>query len=366
MSGPFRLIAVVDEVVAGDVHALQSTSDDTLWLITDQGVARLVDSTWTPYLTDFAGEVAGIDSTGRVWVVSDDTSQIAAWDGTSWTTYGAEAGWTALPDDGFRYVRGGQQDALGQLWFAASHEVRAFKQDRWTTYTLADMGMDPGETEDRATDFKITVARNGTIWIGECDWGGPGPLGGRGARWFDGQTWRGAQSPAASGCVIDITEDQAGHIWLGIDDRLWRYDPATDVWTDFPTDEPFLTEAHHTHISSVKVGPDDDPWPVVMLCGGASCYGNDVLYHIHDGVWTQVGAVGEFLGNESYGPFFDSQGNVWLQWEDALYQIVGDEPELVSPLAVRYGAFDAMGRLWIVAWSEGRATLWVLDDKTKD
>jgi hypothetical protein len=357
---------VVDEVVAGDVHALQSTSDDTLWLITDQGVARLVDSTWTPYLTDFAGEVAGIDSTGRVWVVSDDTSQIAAWDGTSWTTYGAEAGWTALPDDGFRYVRGGQQDALGQLWFAASHEVRAFKQDRWTTYTLADMGMDPGETEDRATDFKITVARNGTIWIGECDWGGPGPLGGRGARWFDGQTWRGAQSPAASGCVIDITEDQAGHIWLGIDDRLWRYDPATDVWTDFPTDEPFLTEAHHTHISSVKVGPDDDPWPVVMLCGGASCYGNDVLYHIHDGVWTQVGAVGEFLGNESYGPFFDSQGNVWLQWEDALYQIVGDEPELVSPLAVRYGAFDAMGRLWIVAWSEGRATLWVLDDKTKD
>ncbi|CAG0935471.1 hypothetical protein TFLX_04312 [Thermoflexales bacterium] len=365
-SGPLRLITAVDEVVAGDVQALQSTADGTLWLITDRAVARLVDSTWTPYLTEFAGKVAGIDTTGQVWVVSEDTSQIAAWDGASWTIYGDEAGWTALPDDGFRYVRGGQSDAVGQRWFAASHEVRVFKPDHWTTHTLSDMKMDPSEFEDRFTDFKITIARSGTVWIGECDWGGPGPLGGRGARWFAGQTWHGAQSPAASGCVMDITEDQAGHIWLGIDASLWRYDPTTEVWTDFPTDEPLLTEAHHRYIASVKVGPDGDPWPVVMLCGGASCYGNDVLYHVHDGAWTQVGAVGEFLGNEVYGPLFDPRGSIWIQWEDALYRIVRDALEVVSPLAGRYGAFDATGRLWIVAWYEGRATLWMLTDEIKD
>lgn len=366
MSGPFRLIAAVDEVVVGDVQALQSTADGILWLIAERGVARLVDSTWVPYLTEFAGEVAGVDATGRVWVVNDDASQIAAWDGTSWTTYGAEAGWTTLPDDVFRYVRGGQIDALGQLWFATSHGLRVFKQGRWTTHTLADMRMDPTVTESWATDFKITIARNGTVWIGECDWGGPGPGGGRGARWFDGQVWHGAQSPAASGCVMDITEDQAGHIWLGIGESLWRYDPATDRWTEFPTDEPLLTEAHHRYVASVKVGPDSDPWPVVMLCGGASCYGNDVLYHVHDGAWTQVGVVGEFLGNEVYGPLFDPRGNIWIQWEDSLYRIVGDALELASPLAGRYGAFDATGRLWIVAWYEGRATLWVIADEIKD
>jgi hypothetical protein len=51
---------------------------------------------------------------------------------------------------------------------------------------------------------------------------------------------------------MDITEDQAGHIWLGIGNSLWRYDPVTDMWTDFPTDEPLLTEAHHRYITSVK------------------------------------------------------------------------------------------------------------------
>jgi hypothetical protein len=117
-------------------------------------------------------------------------------------------------------------------------------------------------------------------------------------------------------------------------------------------------------IDSLAVDSYDTVWPVLVLCGGASCYGNSVLYHFHDELWTQVGEVGEFDAGY-WGPLFDATGNAWLQWDGGIYQIRGDSPELVSPLAGRFGTMDNNGRVWFVAPDNGRDTLWVLDDGTK-
>lgn len=86
----------IKEILSGTFERLQASPDGGLWLITDQGVAKLLDTTWTVYLSDFTGTLVGIDAAGRVWVVSEDTGEISAWDGTSWTAYGTDAGWLLI------------------------------------------------------------------------------------------------------------------------------------------------------------------------------------------------------------------------------------------------------------------------------
>ena len=60
--------------------------------------------------------------------------------------------------------------------------------------------MGPPVGEDLDIVFGVAILESGTVWVRECEWGGPGPFGGRGVRWFDG-SWHGADSPVASGCA---------------------------------------------------------------------------------------------------------------------------------------------------------------------
>jgi hypothetical protein len=324
-----------------------------------------VDSTAAVYLTDEEGEIAGIDSAGRVWVVSEDAAQISAWNGQAWSTYGAEAGWTQLADDYYRYVRGGQSDPLGRVWFATSQDVRSFDGDQWSVYSPQEMGMQPPTGEDLMADFEVTVLRSGAVWISECDWGGPGPFGGRGVRWLEDGIWQGASAPVASGCAIAIAEDNAGRVWAGVDSSLWRYDPATGAWEEFAAPESPITEMHFGFIDSLSVDASDTVWPVLVLCGGASCFGNCALYHLEGERWTQVGETGEY-DSGYWGPLFDASAGAWVYWAGGMYQIKENSPELVSPLAGRLGAVDKGGRLWLVAPEQGRDMLWVLDDQARD
>jgi len=56
--------------------------------------------------------------------------------------------------------------------------------------------------------------------MGECDWDGPGLVGGCGARWYDEHTWHGADLPVASGCMTVIEEDRFGVSGSGLMIRL--------------------------------------------------------------------------------------------------------------------------------------------------
>jgi len=364
-SGPFRLDIPVDDAVSGTVEALSSTADGTLWLITNQGIAKLEDTTWTPYLTSSTVGIAGIDAVERVWVVNEDATQISAWNGEAWTTYGIDAGWTPLTDDYYQYVRGGQSDLLGRIWFATSQDVRVFDGNQWAVYTPQEMGMGPSAYDDVETRFGVAISRSGMVWVSECDWGGPGPMGGQGIRWLDQGTWRGASSPVASGCAMAIADDSLGRVWAGVGRRLWRYDPASGDWTTFASPEPPIVDMRFGFIDSLAVDPHDTVWTVFVLCGGASCYGTNVLYHFHDNLWTQVGEVAQ-SGYGYWGPIFDAVGMPWLSWDGGIYRIEGDSPELASPLVGRFGAMDNTGRVWFVAQYEGRDALWVLDEETRE
>jgi hypothetical protein len=105
--------------------------------------------------------------------------------------------------------------------------------------------------------------------------------------------------------------DSIGRTWAGVDSHLWRYDPASDNWYEFAAPDPPIADMRFGFIDSLAIDADNSAWPVLILCGGASCYGNSVLYHFHDEQWTQVGEVGEFDGGY-WGPVFDAAGMAWL------------------------------------------------------
>jgi len=360
-SGPFRMVQFVDEVLPGTFESLRSTAGGGTWLITDQDIAQLIESTWTPFLAGYPGELAGIDSAGRVWVVNQDATEVSAWDGNTWKTYDAGTGWTPLTDSYDPNVRGGQTDALGRAWFTTSQDVRAFDGHRWTVYTPQDMGMGAPEYEDLEARFQVMVVGSGTVWVSECDWGGPGPFGGRGIRWLEDGVWRGTSSPVASGCATAMAVDSLGRVWAGVERSLWRFDPASGTWQESVPPESPIAGTRFGYVESLVVDQDDSAWATYSLCGGASCDVYRLLLRVRGGVWTQVGNVGGY-DFEPWGPVFDSAGIGWLTWDGGVFRIEGETAEFVPPLAGRSGMLDDSGRLWFVARHEGRDALWVLDE----
>jgi hypothetical protein len=155
-----------------------------------------------------------------------------------------------------------------------------------------------------------------------------------------------------------LAEDSAGIVWVGVENSLWRYDPASDTWEEFAPPESPIAEMRFGFVNSIAVDPDDSVWPILVLCGGASCFGNSVLYHLQDGSWNQIGEASEF-DYGYWGPLFDAAGTPWIFWTGGIYRISGDTPELVSPLAGRLGTIDSSGKLWLLAPYEGQDALWV-------
>jgi ligand-binding sensor domain-containing protein len=364
----FRAVTPIDAVLSGTVEALHPAPDGALWLMTDQGVARLVDDTWDILLTEFEGELAGVDAAGRIWTINEDASGISAWDGVSWTTYADDEGWTPLTD-WRRHVARGQSDELGRFWLATSQDVRVFEGERWTVFTPEDMSMGPPMYDDLDQDFEVAILSSGEIWVRECDWGGPGPFGGRGARWFDGSTelaaggqaWQGADSPVASGCVTVIEEDSSGRVWLGWGAGLWRYDPVSGDWTYFAPPESPIEGKSLGFVMDLVIDRAGDPWLTLALCGGASCFGDIASYRVQSGVWTQTE---EQIAQWELAS--DADGTPWLFADGSIYRITGDVPEKIAQLSARFVTVGADRRIWFVARREGRDILWTLDTEAGD
>ena len=358
LPGPLHLVGSIAELLPGGSARLYGAPDGALWLATDQSVVRLVDGVWNTFLADYTGSLAGIDAAGRALVVSEDGSTISAWDGVSWTTWGAADGWSPLADGW--HVGHGQSDGVGHFWLDTSQDVRLLADQHWTVFTAADMGMGEVGALDLTPVFTIMGRRDGAgVWVTECDWGGPGPFGGQGVRWYDGQTWHGADSVVASGCANAVASDDAGYIWLGVEADLWRYDPVSDEWARFPL--PAEQRAGGTRpgvITSINPDPAGDLWVTFLLCGGASC-STYALYHWHGNAWTQEIAEGWV---DADALFADAAGARWLVW-DSVYRLGAGNLELTYPLLVRFATVDATGRLWLVASTAGQDTLWYIGDE---
>lgn len=367
LPGALQIVIAIEDIMPGNIQRLLPAVDGGLWLVSDQAVVKWNDTNWKVSLPDYEGEAAGIDSSNRIWVVSQDTSRISAWDGDNWSDYDLLAGWQPIgtEDDWYRGVGWGQNDRQGRLWLNTTQDVRLFDGERWRVFTAEDMSMAQTDAGEFYSSFVVHVSQSsGAVWVGQCNWGGPGPFGGMGVRWFDGKAWLGADSPVASGCTTVIAEDQSGQLWFGVDENLWRYQPTTGVWTRFPPPEPPLEGMRFGFTDSIQCDQSGDPWPALVLCGGASCYGNIALYHMHDSTWTQIGEVADYEG-KPYELFFSADA-VWLLRDNAIYRLSGDSPEWLADLYLQSAAVDNSGQIWLAAYVQGQAMLMKLEaDKVK-
>jgi hypothetical protein len=349
-TGPLQLVALIPPALLGEVTELRADPDGALWVFATYGYAVWRDGQWATQPSGRDQILIGVDDAERMWLfVEENGSKIISWDGGAEFTM-ADDGWLPVPDPSRLEGRGVLTDGAGWVWLVTEQGVCTFDGTRWTVFAASDMDMPPPDS-DILTMFTLElVGESSQIWVGECDWGGPGPLGGGGARWFDGQTWRGADSPVASGCVVAIEEDSLGRVWVGLDADLWRYDPAADKWTRFGPPQP--TERYRVgYVTDIAIDPTGEPWPLFALCGGASCGGEQVRYRLHDGAWTQIGDVSYDVPQTLV---FDGAGTPWLLG-GGMYRVEANQPvePPISLLAVQAVTVDGVGRVWVAGWQAG-------------
>lgn len=341
VEGPFALVPDSPGRPAGTLRSLKVAPDGTLWLATEQGVGSFRDGAWTLHLERDA-QLAGIDAAGRVYASLDGDTALAVWDGVGWAFYAAEEGWSAPLRDGLAFGETPVIDARGWVWLAACEDVRSFDGTRWTVHTLEEVGFTSEEPDYRCIR-DVALDSTGDVWVGECEEWGAGPSG-DGARWFDGRTWQGADSPrvgAGSGCVRDIEVDGAGRIYEG----FWRYTPG-EGWEHLgEPDKP--EEGWRWGVPfELALGPGGELWALLDRCGRASCFNGFYLYHLHDGQWVQ--AVGEhWSGDLAFGP----DGTAWVCADLAVYRVMGTAVERVGGIVAGEGwcdlEVDPAGRVWM-------------------
>lgn len=364
--GPFVPVTLGEDRPPGSLRDWRIAPDGTLWLTTDLALASLKQGIWT--IHPIYGDVLlGFDDAGRAWTAFEDGASIAAWDGQAWTVYGPQSGWSSAGPvrrhEPFATV--GEEivtDDRGRIWIVTQNDVRVLDDDQWTIFTPEGAGFTPSpEMVQEGFGYWLRdIARDsvGDVWVTDCAWMGPGPMG-RGARWYTGNQWQGDKTEeVSSGCIEDIEVDTSGRIWMGVDADLVSYTPG-EGWENLGHPE-FNPEwgLRWGWISNITLGADGSAWLYYSPCGGASCdTGLSILFALRDGEWIFV---------SDRGPFdlaLDDSGDGWLCTADGLYRIAGESVEsLYQQDAFQCGLdADSTGQIWLSF--SGQSSFWLYVDQ---
>ena len=355
-AGTFNLVTPDQGLPDVEINNLWIAPDGSLWAATAQGVFRNADGAWSQLMPEPARRVQGADTQGRVWVILEGETAIAAYEPSgTWTRYGPEQGWSPVPAAQFLstgYGDGLVTDAQGHVWLATGRDdLRCFDpaSQTWTAFTATQIGFDPPEEEGYQGHFVADVARtaDGQLWVGDCMGMGESYLG-QGIRRTPGQEWVGEPFTAEE-CVQDIEIDASGRIYAGGFDALLAYDPAADSWSRIPL-PPWDRRQLVNDITLDRAG---NPWVEIIRYGGASAWGTVARYHLEAESWIQ-----DFDGWIS-DLAFGSDGTPWLCSEGSVYRLDSGTPELAGTI----GGFDCriavdgQNRVWVAS----DTGLWRLD-----
>lgn len=348
-----------------DVH-VRALADGSVWIISNRRVMRWDGLTWQDILSEDEDMLSAVDDGGRLWVLSPDATNVAAWQDGKWTIYGADRGWTSTstaeemswwsPATWNAII-----DAAGSVWLPMTRDVRLFDGNRWSIHTLENMDFPSPYMEDLGIIHLLAIPAGGKeMWVGECYYSGPGPMGGGGARWFDGVTWQGVDTPVDSTCVSAVEVDTAGNVWLGAYQDIWRYGNADQTWTSTSLPVAMLKDYNFAYPLQLLVDQAGDAWMIMHLCGGASCSGPAHLYRIHEGEWSLI-----IDSPDSFTPLkqlaMDGSGQVWLFWDGEVFQLEEETLSQVTSMAARGVDVSPDGKVWAVAINEEGADLVVME-----
>ena len=314
-SAPFRLIAVLDPNLAGRLQGLRTQSNDRVWVIASEGISEWQNGSWSslPVPTDVAVRDALFTQSGDYWLVT--------------------------------------REGLYRL-----------QDGDWVSVSPMEMGMPLPEEIDFVVFYTLAVDASEQVWVGRCDWVGPGPVGGN-LRWYDGLAWHGAAAPADGGCVLALAIDDAGGVWAGVDDAIWYHDQDAGTWTEYPL--PETGESYRFgFVTDLAIDSDRVPWPYLAPCGGASC---DIAaghrFRILGDAWDPVGE----MNGSPQKLVFDGQGVGWLLTGTRLYRLedhLAGAPPVAEELEVWAISVDPEGQVWVVGqWADEPMALWVIEPR---
>jgi hypothetical protein len=360
--GPFQRVVSLPEALQDSPQAVRvhAPADGSVWVITSQSVFRWDGQEVNRVHSMEEDTLADVDESGRLWMFQQDIDEITAWQNGQWTTYGAESGWTSIqtsPGWAPKPLRVTTAKD-GTIWLPTDQDVRHFNGQRWTIHTREEMGFPPPEQgeEDEKINYRIGLVSGGAqIWVGECRYGGPGPIDGSGVRWFDGATWHGENIPVGSACISTLDSDSAGNLWISADNVIWRYEPTHQKWTSYPLPETIWEENYNfAYPLTLIVDHTGDIWVYLEYCGGASCGVSYGLHRIHAGEWSAV--FEPSMGSTfSHQLVLDGSGQGWLFWNEMVYRLEGNALKQVAEFPTLDVDVSPDGKMWVVT----NDALWV-------
>ena len=358
---PFTLVAPLTYEWLGNVNTLQVDADGTFWLINDLNVLQYADGLWQPFLTEITDIVIGMDSQRRVWTASYDGSYVSAWDGSNWVVYTESEGW--LPIDMFQYTPvdpGIHEDGHGGLWVTTAQDVRRLKDGRWDIFTPEEMGFKVGATEDTYIGFNLGIV-DGDAWVGECDWGGPGPMGGDGVRRQTSSGWQPVKLANNNDCATFIQQDNGGNKVVGMGDTVYWQFAGTTQWNRFSPGvvQTAVGEVRGGYVMNAAIDPQGRVWVTFSMCGGAACDTAEATYILTDGK--------PELAYPPRDPFyqdllFTTSGDAWLLGNTTNPELVFGRTTTPNRGFMSVAAAqDASGQIWVVGHSSTQVGLWKLE-----
>ena len=361
-SGVFTSLTPLSRVA---IRAIYRAQDGTLWFGGDSIFAYDIDADkWTPFTVS--------DHPLSSWpvrdIVEDDDALWFATEGGGLLRYDGDVwqSWTipaTLRDNRANAI---MQDGNGALWF--SHRAGM----GLTRYTPERGAWDMfGEAEGALPDPGIPgVDSAGNLWIG-----GYGQL-----RWYDGSGWRTSKPAALDGVMIyGITFGPDDMMWVWGYATLLRYDPRTDAWTTFTSDDhPVIAKFDRFYAA-----PDDTFWiagPNGLAYYDGSTWHTETL----DDVSPEVGAVGGTPNGDIYaasrGDLFHRTAGGWERYDwaggwvsglrgapDGTVWVWGDDLGRFDPASGRWQTFttaDGIVQGWISSvWITPEGVVWVGTDR---
>jgi hypothetical protein len=366
ISGPFQVIASLGDLLddfSGTVE-VRAIQDGSVWVISQHKVLRWDGETLKEILSSSHQRLADVDGAGRLWVLYPDGQEISALQDEDWSSYDASSGWRdtgPLDYSGWAPLSWSIHPGPGgTLWVPLATDVRSLDGNRWTVYTLEDMDFPAPDLEDVSIVHRLVTAPSGSlIWVGECYYSGPGPMGGGGVRWFDGQAWYGADGPVGANCVSAMHVDALGNIWVGAYMDIWRNDPSNQHWTKYSLPHALFADYNFSYPLQLTVDQAGDVWVIMEMCGGASCGVATNLYRIQQGEWSLALESNNWVSSLQQ-LVLDANGQAWLFWENMLYRLDGDTIEPVASINARGVGVSPAGTIWLVAKTEADTNLMVL------
>jgi hypothetical protein len=120
--GTFQLLTPHEGSSTGEIRHLWVSPDGVLWIAGENGVFTYDEAGLNRVYDGASLRVQGMDDEGRIWVILDGETAIAAYSSSGgWSVYGEDQGWTTPPPHEYHspgYGDGLVTDLQGKVWLA--------------------------------------------------------------------------------------------------------------------------------------------------------------------------------------------------------------------------------------------------------